>query len=369
MTHHARDRHRRAGHHRRHARGSRARRASGCCTTPRSSSSDGRVAWVGPAAQAPDADQRRRPRRAAPWSPGFVDSHAHLVFAGDRSAEFAARMAGTPYDGGGIATTVARHAGRDRRRSCARCWRRGSREMRAQGTTTVEVKSGYGLTVADEARALRIAARAHRRDHVPRRARRARGVRRPPRRLRRPGHRRDARGLRAARPLGRRVLRAASAHAFDGGRGAARCSPPGARPGSGCACTATSSARARASGWPSSSARPAWTTARYLTDADVDALARRPAHRGDAAARRGVLHPLALPGRPAAAGRRGRGRARHRLQPGHLLLVVDAVRGRAGRPGDAPDARARRCARRPPAARRRCAATTSADRARWRAPT
>jgi imidazolonepropionase len=116
---------------------------------------DGRVLWTGPASRAPDADERRDLEGRA-VIPGFVDSHAHLVFAGDRSAEFAARMSGTPYDGGGIATSVraTRAATDDQLRSllAARV-----REMRAQGTTTVEVKSGYGLTVADEARALRIA--------------------------------------------------------------------------------------------------------------------------------------------------------------------------------------------------------------------
>jgi imidazolonepropionase len=116
---------------------------------------DGRVRWTGPASRAPDADERRDLEGRA-VIPGFVDSHAHLVFAGDRSAEFAARMSGTPYDGGGIATSVraTRAATDDQLRSllAARV-----REMRAQGTTTVEVKSGYGLTVADEARALRIA--------------------------------------------------------------------------------------------------------------------------------------------------------------------------------------------------------------------
>jgi imidazolonepropionase len=86
-----------------------------------------------------------------------VDSHAHLVFAGDRAAEFEARMTGTPYDGGGIAATVAatRAAGDDDLR--ARLARLLA-EMRAQGTTTVEVKSGYGLSVEGEARALRLAA-------------------------------------------------------------------------------------------------------------------------------------------------------------------------------------------------------------------
>ncbi len=88
--------------------------------------------------------------------PGFVDSHAHLVFAGDRAEEFAARMAGKPYDGGGIASTVAatRAAGDDELRQLIG---RRVAEMRRQGTTTVEIKSGYGLSVADEARALRLA--------------------------------------------------------------------------------------------------------------------------------------------------------------------------------------------------------------------
>ena len=66
----------------------------------------GEVVWVGPASAAPQADSRVDVGGCAVM-PGFVDSHTHLVFAGDRAAEFAARMAGTAYDGGGIATTVA----------------------------------------------------------------------------------------------------------------------------------------------------------------------------------------------------------------------------------------------------------------------
>ena len=118
--------------------------------------SDGVVAWTGPANRAPEADQRIDVGGRAVL-PGFVDSHAHLVFAGDRAAEFEARMSGTPYDGGGIAATVAatRATGDDELR--ARLARLIA-EMRTQGTTTVEIKSGYGLTVDDEARALRLAA-------------------------------------------------------------------------------------------------------------------------------------------------------------------------------------------------------------------
>src|SRR5499427_4714519 len=66
----------------------------------------GRVAWTGPAGRAPAADEMADCGGRAVL-PGFVDSHAHLVFAGERSAEFAARMAGTPYRAGGIRSTVA----------------------------------------------------------------------------------------------------------------------------------------------------------------------------------------------------------------------------------------------------------------------
>ncbi|RGC69804.1 Imidazolonepropionase [Micromonospora sp. MW-13] len=117
---------------------------------------EGRIAWIGPARYAPAADRRIDAEGAAAL-PGFVDSHAHLVFAGDRAAEFAARMAGQPYTGGGIRTTVGatRAASDDTLRATVR---RLVGETMRQGTTTIEIKSGYGLTVADEARSLRIAA-------------------------------------------------------------------------------------------------------------------------------------------------------------------------------------------------------------------
>ncbi|MGI8761335.1 MAG: imidazolonepropionase [Jatrophihabitantaceae bacterium] len=117
---------------------------------------DGTVAWVGRAVDAPAVDVRRELGGRA-VVPGFVDSHAHLVFAGDRSAEFGARMSGIPYDGGGIATTVAStRAATDAELRALLAIR--VREMSEQGTTTVEIKSGYGLSVEDEARSLRLAA-------------------------------------------------------------------------------------------------------------------------------------------------------------------------------------------------------------------
>ena len=114
-----------------------------------------RVAWVGRSADAPAAD-RRVDADGRAVLPGFVDSHAHLIFAGDRAAEFAARMAGEPYRAGGIRVTVAATRAADDAVLAGRAARLVA-EMTRQGTTTVEIKSGYGLTVEDERRSLRIA--------------------------------------------------------------------------------------------------------------------------------------------------------------------------------------------------------------------
>ncbi|MET0663039.1 MAG: imidazolonepropionase [Ilumatobacteraceae bacterium] len=91
--------------------------------------------------------------------PGFVDSHTHLVFAGDRAEEFTARMAGRPYDGGGIRVTTdaTRATSTDELDLLVR---RRLQEAHRAGTTTIEIKSGYGLNVVDEARSVGIA-RAH----------------------------------------------------------------------------------------------------------------------------------------------------------------------------------------------------------------
>jgi imidazolonepropionase len=114
-----------------------------------------RVAWAGPRSEAPAADAVVDAGGRA-VIPGFVDSHSHLVFAGDRSADFAARMEGRPYSTGGIRTTVAATRAATDEQLAAQVARHVE-EMLRQGTTTVETKSGYGLTAHDEARALAVA--------------------------------------------------------------------------------------------------------------------------------------------------------------------------------------------------------------------
>ncbi|PPB49493.1 imidazolonepropionase [Arthrobacter pityocampae] len=115
-----------------------------------------RISWIGPAARAPAADDRYDAGGRA-GLPGWVDSHTHLVFAGDRTAEFEARMAGETYAAGGIATTVAatRAAGDY---DLTRLLLARVAEAAAGGTTYLETKTGYGLDVAQEARSARIAA-------------------------------------------------------------------------------------------------------------------------------------------------------------------------------------------------------------------
>ncbi|MFE7067820.1 imidazolonepropionase [Microbacterium sp. NPDC057658] len=115
-----------------------------------------RIAWVGSSAAAPAADEVVDAGGRA-VIPGFVDSHSHLVFGGDRAAEFEARMAGQPYAAGGIRSTVqaTRAATDDELRARLHGF---IEELRTQGTTTVEIKSGYGLAVAEEERLVRLAA-------------------------------------------------------------------------------------------------------------------------------------------------------------------------------------------------------------------
>lgn len=139
---------------------------------------DGRISWVGPAAHAAEGIATRAVRdtrhegdeHRATWDaevdvvdaggravmPGFVDSHTHLVFGGDRADEFAARMAGRRYEAGGIRSTVAatRAATDDELRARLAGF---VAELHGQGTTTFEIKSGYGLSVEAEERLVRLA--------------------------------------------------------------------------------------------------------------------------------------------------------------------------------------------------------------------
>ncbi|MEU1126251.1 imidazolonepropionase [Streptomyces sp. NPDC005899] len=115
-----------------------------------------RVVWTGPSSKAPATDNAVDAGGRA-MIPGFVDSHSHLVFAGDRTDEFNARMSGRPYSAGGIRTTVSATRAASDAELSANVARYVAEALR-QGTTTLETKSGYGLTVEDEARSLRVAA-------------------------------------------------------------------------------------------------------------------------------------------------------------------------------------------------------------------
>jgi imidazolonepropionase len=116
---------------------------------------EGRVAWVGESGDAPAADTRVDAGGRC-VIPGFVDSHSHIVFAGDRADEFEARMAGRRYEAGGIRRTVRLTREATDEQLLANATRLVA-EARSQGTTTIEIKSGYGLSVEDEARSVRLA--------------------------------------------------------------------------------------------------------------------------------------------------------------------------------------------------------------------
>lgn len=117
---------------------------------------DGKIAWVGESSVA-DEGLPTVDAHGQSVIPGFVDSHSHIIFAGDRSEEFAARMAGVPYSAGGIKVTTAatRLATHEQLKQNAQ---RLITEMYEAGTTTIEIKSGYGLDVATEERSVKVAA-------------------------------------------------------------------------------------------------------------------------------------------------------------------------------------------------------------------
>ncbi len=126
---------------------------------------DGVIQWIGPSADIPAAYQSFPTRRCEGHllTPGLIDCHTHVVFAGDRAAEFEMRLNGASYEdvaraGGGILSTVraTRAASEEQLLACALP---RVDQMIAAGATTIEVKSGYGLTIADELKMLRVARR------------------------------------------------------------------------------------------------------------------------------------------------------------------------------------------------------------------
>ena len=136
---------------------------------------DGRVRWVGPMAELPVGAGATRTVDAAGAlvTPGLVDCHTHLVFGGDRVAEFEARLSGASYEelarrGGGIASTVAATRG-TAEDDLVRAATRRAVHLLSDGVTTVEIKSGYGLDLDTEARMLAAARRVG--DELPLRIR------------------------------------------------------------------------------------------------------------------------------------------------------------------------------------------------------
>ena len=124
---------------------------------------DGRIAWVGPEAELPAGEGPETDCEGRLLTPGLIDCHTHLVFAGSRAREFAMRLEGATYaeiaqSGGGIISTVRATRAASEEALLAQTLPRLDALM-AEGVTTVEVKSGYGLTLEDEAKMLRVARR------------------------------------------------------------------------------------------------------------------------------------------------------------------------------------------------------------------
>ncbi len=329
---------------------------SASSTTRRWSSTAIASSGSGRRAERPDADERVSLRRSASVIPGFVDSHAHLVFAGDRSAEFAARMSGEPYGGGGIASTVAATRAADDANcrttspglatSCSRAASPPSRR-----------KSGYGLTVADEARSLRIAGASPTRRHFSARTSCP------------PSSATTAMttsgwspvtmlaGLRADRPRGSTcsaiAARSTSTRpATSWTAGAMRASAAAARRPTRPQRGHPARRRARARHRSTTARSPPTTTSRRSR--------RRRHHCRHPAARRRILHPRTVARCEAAPGRGRHRRACDRLQSRQLVHHQHAVLHRSRGAGHELHPRSRRCGRPPRAEPRHCAATTSA---------
>jgi imidazolonepropionase len=134
---------------------------------------DGRIAWVGPRKDLPSALRAGAEEHDAQGdllTPGLVDCHTHLVYGGDRAGEFEARLNGASYEeiaraGGGILSTVKATRAADEDQLLAQS-RRRLRTVLGEGVTTIEIKSGYGLSAEDEAKCLRVARRLGETDPV-----------------------------------------------------------------------------------------------------------------------------------------------------------------------------------------------------------
>ena len=158
----------------------------------------GRIEWVGPEDELPAtaAPAEVHDLNGAWVTPGLIDCHTHLVFAGTRADEYAERLRGHSYEdiaraGGGILSSVRARARRERGSSCSTESAPRLAALASEGVTTLEIKSGYGLTLADEAKMLRVARApraclpGHGAHHAARRAHPAAGVPRARRRVHR----------------------------------------------------------------------------------------------------------------------------------------------------------------------------------------
>jgi imidazolonepropionase len=125
---------------------------------------DGRIAWVGSRSELPPGEAALTRSGHGHWlTPGLIDCHTHILFGGERSAEFELRLEGASYEaiaraGGGIVSTVAATRAADEATLVASAAKRLAGFL-AEGVTTVEIKSGYGLNLADELKMLRAARR------------------------------------------------------------------------------------------------------------------------------------------------------------------------------------------------------------------
>ena len=328
MSEHRDHPHRRADHQRPRARGTaRARQDAARGDRGRHGSPGS-----GPAGRRPEPPTRTSTPGAEPCSRASSTATPTWCSPATGPSEFAARMTGEPYAAGGIRTTVAATRAATDEQLTAHVARL-VQEMLRQGTTTVEIKSGYGLTVHDEARSLAVARQftdettflgAHvvPAEHAEDPAAYVDLVTGPM--------------LDAAAPYASWIDAFCETGAFDADQ--ARAVLDGRRRRRGCAagCTPTSSVRVRASRL-ACELGPGRGRPLHLPVRRGRRRAARLRDDRDPAAGRRVLDPAALPRRPPADRRRGAGRDRQRLQPGLVLHLLDAAVRRARRAGDADE--------------------------------